>query len=82
MKFLLMENKLNERRLKQLITKFSQFSTFSSPIIQSNDRFSGLSSVEKLNNNAANSSCTNDRNNFKKSSSLELILSPIIQSRR
>lgn len=63
--------------------QFFQFPTFSSPIMQSNDGLSGLSSVEKLNNNAkANSSRTNDRNSFNKPSSLELILSPIIQSRR
>lgn len=46
----------------------------------------GLSSVDKPNKPAANSSRTNDRANFNnmpnKSSSLELILTPIIQSRR
>jgi hypothetical protein len=51
--------------------------------MQSSD---GLSSVEKLNNNAVSSTSTNDhRNNLpnaSKSSSLELILTPIIQSRR
>ncbi|KAG5678589.1 hypothetical protein PVAND_008251 [Polypedilum vanderplanki] len=58
-------------------------SVFDNPIMSSSD---GLSSVEKLNNNAVNSSSTNDhRNNLpnsSKSSSLELILTPIIQSRR
>lgn len=53
---------------------------------QSSDGLSGLPSVERLNNNAANSSCTNDRKSLinmpSKSSSLELILTPIIQSRR
>jgi hypothetical protein len=47
--------------------------------MQSSD---GLSSVELLNNNAVS---TNDRRLLKsssKSSSLELILTPIIQSRR
>lgn len=53
---------------------------------QSSDGLSGLSSVERLNNNAVNSTCTNVRHNLNnmpnKSSSLELILTPIIQSRR
>lgn len=46
----------------------------------------GLSSVDKPNKPAAHSSRTNDRANFNnmpnKASSLELILTPIIQSRR
>lgn len=50
---------------------------------QSSGGLSGLAGVGNPNKVAGNSSSnTNDRNNFNKSASLELILSPIIQSRR
>lgn len=80
-------NEIIETNANFLDTNRCQFSHFSLVANkQSSDGLSGLSSVEKLNENAVSTSRTNDRNGLfnksNKSSSLELILTPIIQSRR